>query len=482
MHNTPLIPVILCGGAGSRLWPLSRTHSPKQFLPLADDTLSMFQQTVMRAKKLSTEKIIIVSNQEHRFMVAQQLHALDISADIILEPEGRNTAAAITAAAIHARSHDPQSSLMVLPSDHIIKQEQLFLEAAQHALNIVSHNHLVTFGITPDYPETGFGYIKYGSQVADTAGFHIEQFVEKPNAKTAQAYLDQGSYLWNSGMFMFPVSVFCDEIQTHEPDIYQAVKQSVDNASQDHDFIRLDKQSFLSSPSIPVDIAVMERTKHAAVVPLSCGWNDAGAWDALWRVHDKDENGNVMRGCAVQHDTNNNYFHAMDDAPAIAAVGVENLAVISTSDVVLVAKQSEAQKVKTLLQKARKHYEIWGDYHNRVDRPWGDYEILLPSTPQEKTEKPCKVKHIHVRPKEKLSVQMHHHRAEHWVIVQGSARVVVDKKEHLLSRGDYVFIPQKAVHYIENTGDQELYFVEVQTGDYLGEDDIVRFEDKYGRV
>jgi mannose-1-phosphate guanylyltransferase len=480
-QSLPIIPVILCGGSGSRLWPLSRTTSAKQFLSLNTPECSMLQETVQRLDTLSATEIVIVCNQEHRFSVAAQMQAIHVKTTIILEPEGRNTAAAIAAAALHVRKTYGEALMLVLPSDHIIAQGEAFLTAVGVAANTAAEGYLVTFGITPEYAETGYGYIKKAEKIGDSGAHNVAQFVEKPDAATAEHYLQTGEYLWNSGMFMFPAALFCEELAEHQPAIMQAVEQSMADAAIEYDFIRPQAACFVKSPNISVDVAVMEATKRAAVVPLSCGWSDAGAWDALWRVQPKDAQGNVVRGSVVTHDAHNNYFYSMPHAPAISAVGVEGLAIISTRDMVMVAAQSHAQQVKTLLAKAQAIEPEWAENHTTVSRPWGEYEVLFPPTPQAKPSSPCKIKHITVEAGERLSKQMHHHRAEHWIIVQGEARVVVADVEHKLTVGGYVFIPQAAIHFIENIGTTTLYFVEVQTGGYLGEDDIVRFDDKYGR-
>ncbi len=477
LNKQKITPVILCGGVGSRLWPLSRAKHPKQFLALCHESHSMLQQTLMRVVGDDFAKPIIVANEEHRFLIASHLQEINLEADIILEPQGRNTAAAIAVAAMHA---SPDATLLVLPSDHIITDISAFLQAVQVAYGAAQQGHLVTFGITPEYAHTGYGYISQGELIAGYDNiYHVAQFVEKPNKQRAEEYLATNKYSWNSGMFMFASAVFLEEIAALQPTIHHHVKDALKNAQIDADFIRLSHDYFVQLPNISVDVAVMEQTDKAAIIPLQCGWSDAGSWDCVWASVAHDANGNAKHGLVVEQDCRNNYLYVQQNAPIIAAIGVDNLTIISTPDVVMIAKQTSSQAVKELSIIAQNISTELLENHVRVVRPWGFYETLMPqvSTP----EIGYKVKHINVAVGGELSTQMHHRRLEHWVIVQGNARVVLDAVEHLIDAGGYIFIPQGAVHSISNIGKTPLYFVEVQMGDYLGEDDIVRFHDKYGR-
>ncbi len=472
----PIIPVILCGGMGSRLWPMSRQKYPKQFLELNRQHASLLQETARRVKTArNMKRPLIVSNVEHRFLCADHMSAAGFErCDIMLEPEMRNTAPAITAAAMYIQSQYKQALMLVLPSDHIIRDEESFLKGVEAASEAAMEGNLVTFGISPEYAETGYGYIKKGTALESEGAYKISRFVEKPDMLTAQKYLADGDYSWNSGMFLFPVDLFLDEVAKHEPNIFKACRDSVEKASFEGQFISLDPTAFNRAPKISVDYAVMERTESAAVIPLSCGWSDAGAWDSLWRIGEKDDHGNVISGTVYADDVKNSYLRVEDGAP-IAALGVEDLVVVSTRDAVLVSKKDRAQDVKKLLDKISQHDGSIIDQHSRVYRPWGFYETIdLGGRHQ--------VKHIQVKPGAKLSVQMHHHRAEHWVVVSGTARVQRDEEEIILTENQYVYIPLGSVHAIENIGKMPLDFVEVQCGSYLGEDDIVRFEDRYGRA
>ncbi len=477
----PIIPVILCGGMGSRLWPVSRSKMPKQFIGFGEDSqISLLVETARRLKGHATIAApVVVTNAEHRFMVAEHLRrAGHMKAHILLEPVMRNTAPAITAAALYIKEHYPNALMLVLPSDHVIGDEKAFLEKVDIAAAAAREGHLVTFGITPEYAETGYGYIHQGQKLnglLDGLGIHkINRFVEKPDIVTATGYMESGEYSWNSGMFMFSVESFVAEINAYQPALLSQVTQSLARAERTSDFIRLDEVSFAGCESISVDYAVMEHTEKGAVVPLACGWSDAGAWDALWRIGAKDENGNVARGNVYARESENSYFHQFD-GPTVAALGVEDLVVVSTRDMVLVAKKDRAQDVKKLMEVVGNDNRSLVESHPRVERPWGHYETIELANRHQ-------VKHIHVRPGAKLSVQMHHHRAEHWIITQGTARVICDGEEMILSENQYVYIPLGSVHCIENIGKIGLDFIEVQHGSYLGEDDIVRLSDLYGRV
>lgn len=473
----PLVPVILSGGMGSRLWPMSRSKLPKQFLGInGQGKASLLEQTASRVKNGgSMTAPLIVCNTDHRFLVADHLMRAGFNnTDIILEPEGRNTAPAITAAALYLKERHGDALMLVLPSDHVIRDGDAFGLAVKSATEAAREGSLVTFGITPEYPETGYGYIHQGGQVNGFKDvFKVDGFVEKPTLDVARGYVESGAYSWNSGMFLFPVSIFLAEMEKYQPAVVKACQKALEKGEKDADFIRLDKEAFVRAPSISVDYAVMEHTKLAAVVPVSCGWSDAGAWDSLWRIGEKDENGNVNVGKIYSRDTKNCYLHVEDGAP-IATLGIEDLVVVSMKDTVLVARKDRAQDVKKLMEEVKEENKDLVDHHQRVYRPWGFYETIQLGARHQ-------VKHIQVKPGAKLSVQMHHHRAEHWIVVSGTAQVQCDGEEKILTENQHFFIPLGSVHAVENIGKIPLDFIEVQHGGYLGEDDIVRFSDRYGR-
>ncbi len=472
-----IIPVILSGGTGSRLWPMSRELNPKQFLSLYGDQ-TMLQETMTRLEGVTDlADPIVVCNEEHRFMVAQQMSDLGVTVDkIILEPVGRNTAPAIAAAAeyIHEKEDSKDAVMLILAADHIIQNTAEFHRVIEAGCRVAEQGQLITFGIVPDKAETGYGYIKRAESFSkEEDAYNVERFVEKPDLETAQKYFASGEYYWNSGMFMFKTSTILDELKSLSPEIYQAVKKAVSNGVKDLDFCRLDNESFTASPSDSIDYAVMEKTDKAVVLPLDAEWNDVGAWSALWEVKERDENGNVFHGDILHHDVTNSYIHA--DERMVAVVGVDNCVVVETADAVLVVDKDRSQDVKTIVNqlKATKREEIL--LHQRVYRPWGSYETL------EETER-FKVKRIIVNPSAKLSLQMHHHRAEHWIVVKGTAKIVCGDKEFMLTEDQSNYIPLGTQHRLENPGVIPLEIIEVQTGAYLGEDDIVRFDDNYGRV
>lgn len=472
MSASLLIPVILSGGSGSRLWPLSRKLYPKQFIPLRDDK-SLYQSTLERIRDLDdVENVVTVCNDEHRFMAAEQARLLGIeNAEIILEPVGRNTAPAITIAAMHAKTKQPDANILVLPADHILGDKQQFSLAVQQARQ-VAENNLVTFGVVPARAETGYGYIKHDKKSISEAAFEVTDFVEKPDHKTAESYLKSGNYLWNSGMFLFRVDLFLQEIQQFQPEIYNACAQAYEKGEQDLDFIRLDEASFSSAPNISVDYAVMENTTKAAVVPLGSGWSDVGSWHALWESSKRDQNNNATHGDVVEEDCNGCFIHASNRL--VAAVGVKDQVIVETSDAVLVAPRDRAQDVKEIVNKLKLSQRDEVDIHPKVYRPWGAYETI-------DIEDRFQVKRITVNPLQKLSLQMHHHRAEHWIVVKGTARVTCGEKEFLLSENESTYIPIGTKHRLENPGKIPLELIEVQSGTYLGEDDIERFDDVYGR-
>jgi mannose-1-phosphate guanylyltransferase / mannose-6-phosphate isomerase len=484
-ENIMIIPVILSGGTGSRLWPMSRELNPKQFLPLCSEQ-TMLQETVTRLDGINDLAApIIVCNEEHRFLVAQQMRDIGVAIEtIILEPVGRDTAPAICAAAEYLiNKADKQDDVMlILAADHIIQNSKVFHQVVESGYTIAKLNQLVTFGIVPDKAETGYGYIKRANVFthpsatqADAQGtaYRVAQFVEKPGLETAQKYYKSGEYYWNSGMFMFKASAILHELEVLSSQIYQSVKDAMDNATNDMDFCRLNKDSFTNSPADSIDYAVMEKTSKAVVLALDANWNDVGAWSALWEINDHDEHGNVFKGDILNFEASNSYVHA--DERMVAVVGINNCIVVETSDAVLVASKDRAQDVKEIVKQLKSSDREEILLHQRVYRPWGSYETL------EKTER-FKVKRIIVNPGAKLSLQMHHHRAEHWVVVKGTAKITCGDKEFIMTEDQSNYIPLGTQHCLENPGVIPLEIIEIQTGSYLGEDDIVRYEDAYGRV
>jgi len=471
-----VIPVILSGGSGSRLWPLSRELNPKQFLPLVTQH-SMLQETLLRLVRddqlISDLKPLVVCNESHRFLVAEQLRELDIEeSSIILEPVGRNTAPAIAVAAFHLQSQMENATMLVLPADHVISDLPVFHQVLRQAQDLAAKNHLVTFGIVPDSPETGYGYIKQGETLEGKAT-RVARFVEKPDLKTAGEYLQSGEYLWNSGMFMFRCDQYLNELQRLQPDIYRYSQAAYAAAQLDSDFIRLDETQFSQTPADSIDYAVMEKTEHAVVLPLDAQWNDVGAWDALWAVHAKNDEGNVITGDVILKQVKNSYVHAGEKL--VAAIGMEDCIIVETADAVLVASKQHAQQVKEIVQQLKTEQREEAMLHQQVYRPWGSYETLV-------EDQRFKVKRIIVNPSSSLSLQMHHHRAEHWVVVKGTAKITQADKTFMLTEDQSTYIPLGTTHRLENPGVIPLEIIEIQSGSYLGEDDIVRFSDTYGRA
>ncbi|EPJ54056.1 MAG: mannose-1-phosphate guanylyltransferase [Osedax symbiont Rs2] len=452
---------------------MSRASHPKQFLALTSKQ-TMLQDTINRLGSTCQDPIIIC-NEEHRFIVAEQLRSNSTKAsEIILEPVGRNTAPAIALAALSATKNGSDPYLLVLAADHVIEDVSRFQQAVDNAKVFAEEGKLVAFGIVPRHPETGYGYIKQGGkqQIVDAIGFEVDAFVEKPNYETAEKFVDSGDYLWNSGMFLFKASKYLVELEQHSPKIYKVCKDAFDNKTQDYDFTRIDGSIFSACPDDSIDYAVMEHTQSSIVVPLDAGWSDVGSFSSLWEVKDKDENANVVQGDVILEDTSNSFVYSSDRL--VTTVGIDNLVVVETKDAVLVALKDKVQDVKQIVTKLKAMQRNEFKDHREVYRPWGKYDSL-------DTGLRDQVKRITVNPGAKLSVQMHHHRSEHWVVVSGTAKVTNGEKTYLITENQSTYIPLGQIHALENPGILPLELIEVQTGAYLGEDDIVRFQDKYGR-
>ncbi|GGP57903.1 mannose-1-phosphate guanyltransferase [Shewanella algicola] len=469
-----ILPVIMAGGTGSRLWPLSRELYPKQFLTVTGE-LSMLQQTVTRLSGIEHTPPVLICNEEHRFIAAEQMRLGGFKhGGIILEPVGRNTAPAIALAALQAvnnAANDEDPILLVLAADHVIENIKAFEESVEKALSFAADGKLVTFGIVPSAPETGYGYIKSGRKEGNA--FAVSEFVEKPDLKTAKTYLASGDYYWNSGMFLFKASRYLEELAKFAPDMLDVCKRAIAAPSQDLEFVRVDKSIFETCPDDSIDYVVMEQTDGAMVVPMDAGWSDVGSFSALWDVSVKDKNDNVIKGDAITVDSKNNYLYAEDKL--IATVGVNNFVVIQTKDAILVADKDKVQDVKAIVNHLKESGRTEHKLHREVYRPWGKYDSI-------DFGKRDQVKRITVKPGEKLSIQKHHHRSEHWIIVSGTASVLNGDKTILLTENESTYIPVGVIHALENPGKIPLEMIEVQTGSYLGEDDIVRFEDRYGRL
>jgi len=461
--------VVMAGGSGTRLWPLSRAAHPKQFLALhGDDT--MLQATFKRLSGLDIQSSVTICNEEHRFFVAEQLREIDKLGSIILEPVGRNTAPAIALAALSSpEGEDPL--LLVLAADHVIQDVATFTKTVMNAIPLAEAGKLVTFGIVAHEPNTGYGYIKKGE--SQGPGFAVDAFVEKPSIEVAKEYLESGDYFWNSGMFLFKASRYLEELKKHRPDIYEACQLSMDGTSIDNDFLRINQAAFSACPSDSIDYAVIEKTDDAVVVPMDVGWSDIGSWSSLWDISDKDGNGNATYGDVMLHDSYNSYIRT--DGKLVSAIGVDDLVIVSTKDVLFVAHKDSVQDVKIVAQQLKAESRPEWEHHREVYRPWGKYDSI-------DSGERYQAKLITVKPGAKLSVQMHHHRAEHWVVVSGTAKVTNGEKTFILSENESTYIPVGVIHALENPGKVPLEMIEVQSGSYLGEDDIVRFEDVYGRV
>ncbi len=464
-------PVILSGGAGTRLWPLSRRLRPKQFLDIHGDT-TLFAETLGRVSGPGFSAPTVICNAEHRFLVAEELRAAGLTpADIILEPIARNTAPAIAAAALKLLRGDPDALMLVLPSDHVIEPAGAFAECVLGAADLAAEGRLVTFGVKPAHAETGYGYIQQG-EALEGNGWQVARFVEKPDRETAEGYLVEGGYFWNAGIFLFSASAYMEELGRLQPDISAAATAAIDAGAEDLDFFRLDEEAFARAPAVSIDYAVMEKTDRAAVVPMTASWSDVGSWDSLAALGEKDANGNVVQGEALLIDSRDTYVRS--EKPLVVALGIDGLAIIATDDTVMVLPRDRAQDVKEVVAQLEQTNREEHISHTRVYRPWGHYQNLEDGTG-------FLVKRIVVKPGAKLSLQFHHHRAEHWIVVSGVARVSNGDETIELSANQSTYIPQGAPHRLENPGDAPLHLIEVQSGGYIGEDDIVRLEDTYGR-
>jgi mannose-1-phosphate guanylyltransferase len=473
-----ITPVILAGGSGSRLWPLSRELYPKQFLCLKGE-LTMLQTTVSRLNGVQCESPVVICNEEHRFIVAEQLRELNkLTKNIVLEPAGRNTAPAIALAALAAirNQSDTDPLMLILAADHIIQDEEAFRSAVRNALPYAGAGKLVTFGIVPVQPETGYGYIRRGTELDSqcvSTGFNVAEFVEKPDIDTAQAYLTSGEYYWNSGMFLFRAGRYLEELKKFRPDILSACEKAMAHIDPDLDFVRVDEAAFLACPGESIDYAVMEKTADAVVVPMDAGWSDVGSWSSLWEISTKNQQGNVNSGDVISYKTENCYIYA--DSSLVTTVGVKDLVVVQTKDAVLVADRKCVQDVKKIVEELKADGRHEHHNHREVYRPWGKYDSI------DEGER-YQVKRITVKPGEGLSLQMHHHRAEHWIVVAGTAKVTLGEEVKLLGENESIYIPLGVTHCLENPGKIPLDLIEVRSGTYLEEDDIVRFQDRYGRI
>lgn len=468
-----VVPVIMAGGSGSRLWPISREYYPKQFHALTGES-SLLQQTISRISNIPHHAPLFLCNENHRFLAAEQIREFAVDhSGIMLEPEGKNTAPAIALAAIHALSIEDDPTLLVLAADHVVGDAGAFEAAVAVAVQYAQEDKLVTFGVVPSKPETGYGYIQRGQAMGNGGGYRVAAFQEKPDLSVAESYLASGDFYWNSGMFVFKAKQYLSELAEYRPDILAACQKSLSNPSEDMDFIRVDKDSFSACPEDSIDYAVMERTENSIVVPLDADWNDVGAWSSLWDVQEKDASNNVAHGDVISVDTSGSYIFSEDKL--VATVGVDNLVVVETKDAVLVADKSKSQEVKSIVNQLKHQGRNERTLHREVYRPWGKYDSIDFGGRYQ-------VKRITVKPGEKLSIQMHHHRSEHWIVVSGTAKVTNGDEDIILTEDQSTYIPLGTVHALENPGKIPLEMIEVQTGSYLGEDDIVRFEDRYGRI
>lgn len=480
MHS--LIPIVLCGGSGTRLWPLSREQYPKQLLQLLGGEDSLLQATIRRVEGLTGIELrptMVICNEEYRFVIAEQLRIINNNSSILLEPEGRNTAPALTLAALAAVQKGNDPILLVMPADHMIMDINAFHSVIKKSIKPAMEGAIVTFGITPDSPETGYGYIQSGANYEENGIFYIKRFVEKPDSETAQAYLDAGSYLWNSGLFMMRASVWLSAIDQCRNDILTVCQTAWGGKSIDGDFLRPEKSTFLQCPADSIDYAVMENIgtgkyllPQGLVSPLTAGWSDVGAWESLWKILPKDNKGNASQGDVLLHNCHNSLV--MSENRLVACIGIRDVVVVETPDAILVAHKDKTQNVKKIVDKLKQEKRSEGQLHRKIFRPWGWYDCV-------DVGDRFQVKRIAVKPGASLSLQLHHHRAEHWIVVRGSAQVTCGDSKYLVSVNESTFIPLGTRHRLENPGSELLEIIEVQSGSYLGEDDIVRFEDAYGR-
>ena len=498
-NSNKILPVVLSGGSGTRLWPLSRELYPKQLLPLVDEK-TMLQNTVTRLEGIANlGPPLIICNESHRFMVAEQLRLINVSPSaVLLEPVGRNTAPAVAIAALQAMKGGADPVLLVLPADHVIKDFAAFHSVVEEGAGLANSGSLITFGIVPDKPETGYGYIKKGKQIKIKAevktkvkgqkakgevplithhsslgtAFKVDRFEEKPDLAKAKKFISSGEYLWNSGMFMFRASRYLNELRCFAPEILSACRKTLKGAVRDLDFTRLDSEAFAGCRSDSIDYAVMEKTGSAVVIPLEAGWNDIGSWSALWEVLEKDKDGNAVAGDVITKNVGNSFIYA--GSRLVAAIGLKDHIIIETADAVLVADKDEAQKVKNIVAHLKSQKRGEALLHRRVNRPWGAYESIDSSDR-------FQVKRITVNPGACLSLQKHHHRAEHWIVVKGTARITKGSEVITITENESTYIPLGTMHRLENPGKIPLELIEVQSGSYLGEDDIERFDDRYGR-
>ena len=467
-----IVPVILAGGTGSRLWPLSRSAYPKQLLSLVS-TKTLLQDTILRSQHLpNVQPPLIICNQEHRFLVAEQLQMINIKdATIILEPVAKNTAPAATIAALHLQKEDP--ILLILPADHLIKDIDCYTKTINMALSHAEEGKLITFGIIPTHPETGYGYIKAINKYGNNDIYIVEEFTEKPNIKIATEYLASKHYYWNSGIFMFRASHFLNELARYAPDILKACERTISKMIKDLDFIRLDNKLFEDTPTDSIDYAVMEKTKSALLIPLNTAWNDIGSWTALCDVQETDQDGNVLQGDVVTENVKNSYLRA--ESRMLAAVGITDHIIVETADAVLVAHKRESQSIKKIVSRLKQNQRSEINLHRKVYRPWGYYESLFQGV--------CfQVKYIVIKPHACLSLQVHQHRSEHWIFIRGEAQVIRGNEVFTISANESTYIPKSTKHRLTNICHENLEIIEIQLGSYLGEDDIIRFEDSYGRM
>ena len=477
MTITPLIPVILCGGTGTRLWPLSRASYPKQYWPLSGEgDATLLQQTQQRLQGLSgLESPLLICNEDHRFIVAEQMRQIDVMPSaILLEPIGRNTAPAVTVAALQATASGEDPLLLVLAADHMIRDAAGFRQAVASGRGAAEAGRLVTFGIVPTAPETGYGYIEAAEpfRPGELADVPIARFVEKPDQATAEQFLATGRFAWNSGMFLFKASAMLAELERLAPDVVSCCRAALEQDSADLDFLRLEREAFARCPNVAIDVAVMEQTALGSVLPLDVGWSDVGSWSALWETGDRDSDGNVVQGRVITQESRNCYLRS--EHRLVVGLGVENLVVVETDDAVLIADRSKAQDIKTVVKQLEADGSPEGKAHRKIYRPWGSYTGITEGSRWQ-------VKRISVNPGASLSLQMHHHRAEHWIVVKGTAIVELNGQEQLLTENQSTYIPLGCKHRLSNPGKIPVELIEVQSGEYLAEDDIVRFQDRYGR-